>query len=142
MRNKRMATNVKLALACIPSAGAATGMTAVEVAGSGYDRAMYILQTGAQASGGTLALKIQEAAVTGGGGAWADITSGALVTLGASAGSKVYIVDVPVNPAKTFQQIVGTIGTDTIANSVLCMLYGPNTYPVATTYATQLVTVA
>jgi hypothetical protein len=141
MRNKRLSTSIKVALACVPSAGAATGMTAVEVAGAGFDRALYILQTGAQATGGTMALKIQEAAATGM-GTPADITGGTISNLAASSGSKVYMIDVPVNPAKTFQQIVGTIGTDTIANSIVCILYCGTNYPVATTYATQLVTVA
>ena len=128
---------IKIVLACVPSAGAATSMTAVEVNATGYDRAMYVLATGAQATGATLALKIQDATATG--GSFADVTSAALVNLGASSGSKVYAIDFAVDPARPFQKIVGTVGTDTLANAVICILYNGRNFPVDTSYATQLV---
>lgn len=139
MRNTRLSDKVKAVLACVPSAGAATAMTAVEVNGTGYDRALYILQTGAQATGGTMTLKIQDSATSG--GTFADLTDAALANLGASSGSKVYVLDVPVISTRPFQKIVGVIGTDTIANSIVCILYKGKNYPVATSYATQAIVV-
>lgn len=144
MRITRFGTQFKQVLACVPSAGAATAMTAVVVDGTGYKRAFYTLATGAQATGGTMTLKVQESDASG--GTYADITSAALANLGASSGSKIYTLDIPVNPAAPFQKIVGTIGTDTIANAIICTLYGPDgaagkRYPVATTYATQAIVV-
>lgn len=142
MRNTRLGDKIKQVLACVPSAGAATAMTAVVVDGTGYNRALYTLATGAQATGGTMTLKITESDASG--GSYADITSAALANLGASSGSKVYTLDIPVNPAKPFQKIAGTIGTDTIANAIICTLYRPNEsvkYPISTAYATQAIIV-
>jgi hypothetical protein len=140
MRNTRLGTNVKIVPAVVPSAGSVAALTAVEVDGTGYNRVLWVLQTGAQAVGGTLSFKIQNAAATG--GSFADQTSAALVSLGASAGSKIYTLDAPVDPTRPFMNVVGAVGTDTIANSVIAILYKGSSYPVATTYATQAVVVA
>jgi hypothetical protein len=114
--------NCKIVPAVVPSAGAATTMTPVEVDARGYSRALFILATGAQATGGTLDAKIQKAATAG--GSLADCTDAALVQLGASSGSKIYAIEVTVDPAKPFMKVTGTIGTDTIANSITCLLHG------------------
>jgi hypothetical protein len=141
MRNMRMSTNFKVVPACVPSAGAVAAMTAVEVAGAGYDRAMFILSTGAVAATGVLNMKIQNSATSG--GALADISGAAIAEIStATAGSKIYIIDVPVSTTRTFMKIVGAVTTDTAANGVVCILYRGVNYPVDTAYATQLVTVA
>ena len=57
--------NCKIVPAILPTAGAATDITAAEVNCTGFDRVCYILATGAAATGATLTLKVQEAAATG-----------------------------------------------------------------------------
>ena len=139
MRNTRLADKVKIVNCIVPTAGAATGMTETEVDCTGWDRVMYVLSTGAAAAGATIAFKVTEAAVTGGGGAWADIASAASAGLTAAANaSKVHVYDIAVNPAKPFQICVGVVGTDTFANSCIAILYKANgakanNYPVAST---------
>ncbi len=146
MRNKRLATNVKV-VRCMAPAVVGTGVvTAVEVNCTGYKRVMYVFNMGACGStASTLALKFQEAAVTGGGGAWADITSAASAGLTkATHQNKVCVYDIPVNPDKLFQQLVGTVGTDTWAMSGIAILYNADytlSYPFSTAYATEIVTV-
>ena len=141
MRNTRLGTQIKIVSCAIPTAGAATGITFTEVDCTGYDRALYILHTGAAASGATIAFKVEEAAATGM-GTPSDITSAASAGLTAAANaSKVHTYDIPVNPAKPFQMGVGTVGTDTFANSCIVLLYKGARYPVDTAYGTQAVVV-
>jgi hypothetical protein len=140
MRNTRIIPNVKMALACVPSAGAATTMTAVAVDGTGFNRCAFVVQTGAAAAGATLDLKITQSETTG--GSYTDITSAALTQLAAASGaSKVFVIDVPVLSTKPFFKISGSVGTDTFANSVMAILYRNVETPIATTYATQYVVV-
>lgn len=141
MRNTRLGPMIKIKSAAVPTAGAATGITFTEVDCTGYDRALYVLHTGAAGTGATLAFKVEEAAATGM-GTPADITSAASAGLTAAANaSKIHTYDIPVNPAKPFQMGVGTIGTQTLANSCLCILYKAARYPVDTAYATEAIVV-
>lgn len=143
MHVKRLNSIVKVASAVVPSAGAAQAMTPVEVNCTGYDRVMYVLYTGAAAAGATIAFKIQDAATSG--GALADLSGAASAGLTKAANeNKIHIYDVPVNSARPYQKVTGEVGTDTFANSVVAVLYKANAgagyaYPVATTYATELV---
>lgn len=139
MRNNRLADKVKIVKTVVPSAGAAAGMTEIEVDGRGYSRVMWVLSTGAAATGATIDFKIQSATTTG--GSMADVSGAALTQiLAASGASKVYAIDMPVNPAKPFMIPVGVVGTDTFANSAIAILYRGTSYPVDTTYCTELVT--
>jgi hypothetical protein len=102
---------------------------------------MFILSTGAVAATGVLNVKIQNSATSG--GALADITGAAIAEIStATAGSKVYVIDVPVSTTRPFMKITGAVTADTAANSIVCALYCGKDYPVDTAYATQLVTVA
>lgn len=139
MRNTQLAPNIKVVPACVPSAGAVAGLTAVAVAATGYSRVMYVLQTGAIAATGTLDLKITESATSG--GSYTDITSAALTQVTNAGASKVFVIDVPVNSAKPFQKISGAVGTDTAANSIVAILYRNVSTPIDTAYATQYVVV-
>lgn len=140
MRNTRFATNVKIVPAVVPYAGGAGSMTAVVVDGSGgYDRVCFILYTGAATATGTLTWKIQSSATSG--GSYADGTSATFTSLDDTGGSKVYLCDIAVDPAKQFMKVVGATATAAIANASLAVLYRGDTFPVDTSYATQLVTV-
>ena len=139
MRNTQLGDKLKIVNACVPTVGAVAAMTAIAVDGTGYDRVMFILSTGAAAAGATINLKITSSATTG--GIYADVTSAAFAEITAAAGaSKQFIIDMPVADAKPFFKISGAVAVDTFANSVCAVLYRGVNYPVATTYATQIVT--
>lgn len=139
MRNSRLPDKIKIMPTVVPSAGAATGMTEIEIDGRGYSRVMWIVTTGAAATGATLDFKIQSATATG--GSFADVSGAALTQVLAAAGaSKVFAIDMPVDPAKPYMLPVGVVGTDTFANGAIAILYRGTSYPVATSYATELIT--
>lgn len=122
----------KIVPAIVPTAGAVDDITAVEVNATGFDRVCYILETGAAGTLATLTLKVQEDAATGMANA-ANITDAALTNLAAATDAdKVFAIDVPVNPAKPFQILVGAVGTQTFANGAIAILYnGSGTFPKA-----------
>lgn len=139
MRNTRLPDKIKIVKTVVPTVGAAAGMTETEVDGTGYSRVLWILQTGAAAAGATIDFKIQSATATG--GSFSDVTSAVLTQILAATGaSKIFAIDMPVDPAKPFMIPVGVVGTDTFANSAMAILYRGTSYPVDTTYATELVT--
>lgn len=129
---------VKVVPAVVPTAGAVAAITATVVDGTGYDRAMWVIATGAAAAGATIAAKIQSSATSG--GSYADVSGAASAGLTAAANaSKIQVIDMPVNPAKAFMKVVGSVGTDTFANAAVCILYNGRSFPVDTAYATELV---
>jgi hypothetical protein len=130
--------NCKIVPAIVPTAGAVEAIAATAVDCTGFDRVCYILATGAAATGATLTLKVQEAAVVAMTSA-ADISGAALTNLAAATGaSKVYGIDCRVNPAKPFQILVGDVGSDTFANGACAILYeGSGLFP--KTAATQAI---
>jgi len=139
MRNTQLGDKIKIVNAVVPTAGSVAAITATVVDGTGYDRVMFVLSTGAAAVGATLTCKIQSSTATG--GAYADVASAALTNLAAATGaSKQYIIDMPVAKAKPFLKIVGAVGTDTLANSAIAILYKGVNYPVSTAYAAEIVT--
>ena len=133
MRNTRLSDKIKIVNAVVPSAGAAGAMTAIVVDGTGYDRCMFVLTTGAATAGGSGTFKIQSSATSG--GSYADVSGAALANLADTDGSKQFVVDMPVNSAKAFMKVVGTTVTQPIANSTIAILYRGLAYPVDTAYA-------
>lgn len=134
--------NCKIVPSIVPTAGAATGCTETEIDCTGFDRVCHIIILGAAgATGSTFDYKVQEAAATGMSNA-ADITGAALTQVtGTAGGSKIYAIDVRVNPDKPFQQAVGVVGTNTFANGAVAVLYeGSGQYP--KTAATEAVIVS
>lgn len=140
MRNTSLSDKFKIVQAVVPTAGGTGALSATEVDGTGFGRVMFIFSMGAAGTGATLTPKIQSATATG--GSFADVTSAAFTQITAAAGaSKQYVIDMPVNSARPFMNVVGTIGTQTLANGCVAILYRPITYPVPTTYATQVIKV-
>ena len=113
-------------------------ITETEIDCRGFDRVCHIIEVGAMVTGGTLDYKVQEAAATGMANA-SDIAGAALTqVLAASGASKVYAIDVPVNPAKPFQKAVATAGTANVTSGAVAVLYeGSGTFP--KTAATQAI---
>jgi hypothetical protein len=114
-------------------------MTAVAVDGTGYDRVMFVLTTGAATAGGSGTFKITSSATTG--GSYTDVSGAALTNLADTDGSKQFVVDMPVAAAKPFFKVAGTTVTQPIANSTIAILYRGKTYPVATSYAGEAVVI-
>ncbi len=139
MRNTQLSTQIKIVNAVIPTAGSIGAQTATVVDTTGYDRVMFVLSTGAAATGATLAFKIQSSTTSG--GSYADVSSAALTNLAAASGaSKQYVIDMPVQAAKNYLKVVSTVGADTFANGAIAILYRGISYPVSTAYATEIVT--
>lgn len=105
-------------------------LTETEINCTGFDRVCHIINVGAMAATGTFDYQVQEAAATGMASA-ADITGAALTqVLAATGASKVYAIDVPVNPAKPYQQAVAACGTAASVVGAIAILYnGSGTYP-------------
>ena len=139
MRNTRLSDKIKIVNAVVPTVGSAGAMTATVVDGTGYDRCMFVLTTGAATAGATGTFKIQSSATSG--GSYADVSGAALTNLADTDGSKQFVVDMPVDPAKLFMKVVGTTVTQPIANSTIAILYRGLAYPVATSYAGEAVVI-
>jgi len=118
-----------------------TALTEVAIDCTGFDRCCHIISTGAMATGATLDYKVQEDSAAAMNVAAADITGAVLTQIAAATGaSKVYAIDVPVNPAKPYQKAVGAAATDVVLVSAVAVLYeGSGTYP--KTAATEAVIV-
>ena len=115
-----------------------TALTATEIDCTGFDRVCHIINVGAMTANGTFDYKVQEDSATGMSSA-ADVTGAALTQVKAATGaSKVYAIDIPVNPAKPFQKAVAACGTANVAVGAIAVLYeGSGTYP--KTAATQAI---
>lgn len=137
MRNTQIADKISIVMAVVPTIGTPGTMTATAVDGSLFGRCAFVLTTGAATATGTLDLKIQSSATSG--GSYADVTSAAIVQIvAASCANKQYMIDIPIDSAHPFMKCVCVTGTAAIVNSIVAILYrGVN--PPATTYATQLI---
>ena len=107
-----------------------TALTATEIDCTGFDRICHIINVGAMTATGTFDYKVQEAAATGMANA-SDIAGAALTQVEAATGaSKVYAIDIPVNPAKPFQKAVAACGTANVTVGAIAILYeGSGTFP-------------
>ena len=107
-----------------------TELTETEIDCTGFDRVCHIINVGAMTATGTFDYKVQEDSATGMATA-ADITGAALTQVKAATGaSKVYAIDIPVNPAKPFQKAVAACGTANVTVGAIAVLYeGSGTFP-------------
>lgn len=107
-----------------------TELTETEINCAGFDRVCHIINIGAMAPTGTFDYKVQEDSATGMATA-ADVTGAKLTqVLAATGASKVYAIDMPVNPAKPFQKAVAACGTANVTVGAIAVLYeGSGTFP-------------
>ena len=106
-----------------------SALTGVVIDCAGFDRVCHIIATGVIATGGKLDYKVEESANSNGSSASA-ITGAALTQITDTGGSKIYAIDVPVNPAKPYQIAVGVAATANVAVSAVAVLYeGSGTFP-------------
>ena len=98
---------------------------------TGFDRVCHIINVGAMTALGTFDYKVQEDSAVAMNVDPTDVTGAALTqVLAASGGSKVYAIDIPVNPAKPFQKAVAACGTANVTVGAIAVLYeGSGTYP-------------
>ena len=115
-----------------------TALTETEIDCTGFDRVCHIINVGAMTATGTFDYKVQEDSATGMATA-ADVTGAALTqVLAATGATKVYAIDMPVNPAKPFQKAVAACGTANVTVGAIAVLYeGSGTFP--KTAATQAI---
>lgn len=106
-----------------------TTLTATEIDCTGFDRVCHIINVGAMTANGTFDYKVQEADASN--GTFGDIEDAELTQVKAATGaSKVYAIDIPVNPAKPFQKAVAACGTANVTVGAIAVLYeGSGTYP-------------
>lgn len=127
----------KIVNSLVPQAGSVGGLTEIEVDCTGFDRVCHLIHLGAAAGASTFNYKVQDNPTTGMGAA-ADITGAALTEVAAAGASKIYAIDIPVNPARPFQKAVAVVGTADFACSAVAILYeGSGTFP--KTAATQAI---
>ena len=106
-----------------------SALTGVVIDCAGFDRVCHIIATGAITSTGKLDYKVTESAASNGSNA-TDVTGAALTQITDTGGSKIYAIDVPVNPAKPYQIAVGVAATANVAVSAVAILYeGSGTFP-------------
>lgn len=130
----------KIVNSLVPQAGTAGALTEIAVDCTGFDRACHIIHLGAAAGASTFNYKVQEDSASAMNVAAADITGAALTEVAAAGASKVYAIDVPVNPAKPYQKAVAVVGVADFACSAVAILYeGSGTFP--KTAATEAVIV-
>lgn len=114
----------------VASAVAATGTrTGREIDTKGYSEALVILTLGDVSATGTLAVKLQDCATTG--GTFADVTGAAFSSKAGAVDNLVYIARLKLdgNLIKRFIKFVGVTGTDTVDYAVTVVLSGAQYNP-------------
>lgn len=115
-------SDMKIVPAIPATAGAVAAFTAVEVDGTGYDRACFVVDLGTAATGGTFDCKVTNTDVAG--GTYHDVTSAALAQVLKAAGDgKVELIDMPIASAHPILKLSGSVGTGAWPNSATCILY-------------------
>lgn len=114
--------SMKIVPAVPATAGSVAAFTAVEVNGTGYSRACFVVDLGTAASGGTFDCKVTNSDVTG--GTFHDVTGAALTQVTKAAGDgKVEIIDMPITTDHPILKLSGSVGTGAWPNSAICILY-------------------
>lgn len=115
-------SEAKIVPAIPATAGAVAAFTAVEVDGTGYSRACFVIDLGTAAANGTFDCKVTNSDVSG--GTFHDVTDAALAQVLKAAGDgKVEIIDMPIAADHPILLLAGSVGTGAWPNSAVCILY-------------------
>lgn len=115
----------------VPGSKSTGAVTPTAVDGSGgYDRIRHVIALGSFGTGGVFDCEITESATTG--GTYTLITGSGITALTAASANKLVIVDAPVNNAKPFQKIRGTVSTAAIGICAIAECYN-GTRPLGST---------
>lgn len=96
-------------------------VTATAVNATGFDRALFIIQTGAMNATAVLGMGVTNSATTN--GTYTLITSASLTNVTSAGASGVYVIDVPVNGSYPFLKLRGTSSTARSYVSAIALLY-------------------
>ena len=109
-------------VAVVPVSAGTGAITPVAVdASAGFDRAQFILALGAFGTNGGVDCEITESATAG--GTYTLISSSGMTAVTAAAANTLVIIDVPVNTAKPYLKLRGTVSTAAVALSAVCNVY-------------------
>lgn len=113
---------MKVVPAIPATAGSVAAFTAVEVDGTGYSRACFVIDLGTAAASGTFDCKVTNSDVTG--GTFHDVTNAALAQVLKAAGDgKVELIDMPIAGDHPILKLDGSVGVGAWPNSAICILY-------------------
>lgn len=112
---------VKVKHAMNPSSYGAGTAVETQVNGSGYNRAMFLIDVGTIGATATLAVKVYKSATSGSLGTY---ITGAVATLSTTGANKVQIIDVPIAAATPYLYALGTAGTSWVNAAASVVLYG------------------
>ena len=119
---EKLSAYVEPQAAVVPASVSAGAISVVAVdASGGYDRAQFILSLGAFGTSAGVDCEITESATSG--GAYTLIASSGITAVTAAAANKLIIVDVPVNNAKPYLKLRGTVTTAAVALGAICNTY-------------------
>ena len=116
---------VKPAMAIVPVSKSAAAIAATAVDGNGYSRAAFLLLTGAFGTGAGISCAVTESA-TSGGSYTAHSPAAALTLITSTGASKIYAIDVGINPDKPYMKLYGTAGTAAVLHGAVALLYRGN----------------
>jgi hypothetical protein len=120
-----------------PTSTSAGTITSSAIDLTGYDRVLVILNSGTNTATGTLDVKVQSSATSG--GSYADVASYAFVQVTTSNHQKVYFLDGAVETSKNFWKIVHTVALAACVYSITVIPYNGNRLLPATQSTTNVV---
>lgn len=108
--------------AVVPGSKNTGAVTAVAVdASGGYDRAQFLIALGSFGTNAGFDCEITESAASG--GTYTLIASSGITAVTAASANKLVIVDVPVNSAKPYLKLRGTVTTAAVNLASICNVY-------------------
>lgn len=116
-----LSTDALVVTASAAHIGTAGTMTATAVDGRGFDRACFIIQTGAAENTATLDAQITDCATSG--GSYANTAGTAVTQLTTPDAGKILVIDIPVKAARPFMKTLIVTGTAAFVNGAVCVLY-------------------
>lgn len=115
-------SDMKVLAVLTPASRSAGAAESGVIDARGYSRVLWIFHAGVNQTNGTQDVKITSSATSG--GTYADVTSAALTQVTTSNDEALYMLDMPVDPAKPFMKLVDTVATAAGIAGASVVLYG------------------
>jgi len=130
-----LARNIKVVPAIVPIEGTTNhALTATAVNATGFDKALFVIATGAMSATAVMTMKATQSSASA--GTYSVITSAQLTNVSNTGASKVYLLEVPVVAATPYLKLRGTSGTARVTAGAVAILYGgSNTKPASAGYS-------
>lgn len=129
---------VEPVVAITPKTMTAATHTGNTIDGTGYDRAMFILALGSGAGASTMTFAISKSATSN--GTYTEVTGASFVSFSSTATitNRCAQMDIAIDPAKPWMEVVDTVGTATLDGACICLLYkGTRNLPTSPQNTTQ-----